>query len=127
MECIYTFINYYGIHQCKNVDNLLKLENTNSDTDMIWYLKNGTVVKSESKDMIYDIINCQLRNTSTYWATEIVNNLWEVQFDSRCDPTVKVIFNSTSYGKDIAKIAIECMKKDCAGLEIIDSNVYTID
>ena len=116
-NCFSNIIRYYSPTSCKN---LTQLEDINSM--VIWYLENGTVVKALTKEDIKYTISKQLKSLNYYWATQITNDIWEVQFDKSNDPLVKSIVKADNYIDAVTKAKLY-MNLDYKDVKVMDYNV----
>jgi len=116
-NCLNDIRKYYSLKSCYDI-NLLE----EKKPIIIWYLKNGTIVKANNKESISDIIHKELLLVNFYWSTQITDTLWEVQFSKSQDPDVKVIVTANT-GLEAGLIAKDMMNKDYDTIEIIDLNI----
>lgn len=114
-NCLSNMIRYYSTESCKTLSY-------STNNTIIWYLENGTVVKAENRDDIKTIIANQLKSLHNYWATQITNDIWEVQFDKSNDPLVKSIVNADNYIDAVTKSKLY-MNIDYKDVCITDYNI----
>mgnify|MGYP006266698867 CR=1 FL=1 len=117
-NCLSNIIRYYSPSSCKNLPQL----ETNANNLVIWYLENGTVVRAKTKDDIKNTIFNQLKSLHNYWATQITNDIWEIQFDKSNDPLVKSIVKAENYIDAVTKAKLY-LNIDYKDVNVIDYNI----
>ena len=116
-NCLNGIRKYYSMKSCYDIELLEDKKPT-----IIWYLKNGTIVKANNIEIISNILKKEILLVDYYWSTQITDTLWEVQFSKLPDPDVKVIVTADN-GLEAGTIAKTMIHKDCDTIEIIDLNI----
>lgn len=98
-----------------SINNIVNTENI--ENKVKWVFKYGTVVFASNIANAKILINKILKNTDNYYAFNLVDNIWNIQFTNDIFPLVYVKVESTTGEKAVIK-AIESMKKDVISLEI---------
>lgn len=76
-----------------------------------WTLKNGSVVSASTRADIQDVLIEAVRDMRTYFAFNILDDLWEVQFSKDIFPKVSVFVNARD-GQEAFKIAKQKIMSD---------------
>lgn len=84
-----------------------------------FYFSNGTIVHAKNLENAKYLMQQTLNTTNgNYWASELENNLWEVQYSPAAFSAVSIIVSASS-GHEASKIGFKSMLNDCIKLEII--------
>ena len=84
-----------------------------------FYFSNGTIVHAKDLENAKTLMQQTLKSyNGNYWASEMENNLWEVQYSQAAFSAVYVIVSASS-GYDASKIALKSILNDFNTLEII--------
>lgn len=84
-----------------------------------WVFSNGTVVVASNIKNAQTIIAKILNNTNNYYAYNLNDDLWNVQFTNEIFPILYVNVEAINGEKAYIK-AIESLKKDLNTLDVID-------
>jgi hypothetical protein len=115
-NCLLGITRYYLTKPC------LDLKSLENNKNIVWYLKHGTIVKATNTDDIKYILQEQLFICNFFWATQITDTLWEVQFSKEQDPIVKFIVDAES-GIEAGKNAKKILKLDYDEINIVEYNI----
>lgn len=118
-SCLLGIRRYYSMDSCINLKYLEEKK-----IDIVWYLKNGTSVVASTREEIVELLKEEVKNLDFYWATQITESLWEVQFSKIQNPRVKVMVTANN-GKNAGELAKFLINIDYANMEIIDYNVLS--
>ena len=95
------------------------------ETKCVWYFSNGTVVHGANSVQACrrKMFNTTRGNSITYWANQISDGIYEIQFTPEVFPDVTVLVSACN-GNEAAKIA-RCSLASDYGCPIVMSVSYT--
>jgi len=126
-NCFYSIIRHYSTGNTNDLEKLEDKYNTSNITKqlIIWYLKNGSIVKCSTRNDIKKTLYHQIEDLTymrDFWATQITDTIWEVQFSRENDPDVKCIVTANT-GSDAARLAKDIIMNDYNSVEIINYEI----